>query len=86
VGLQGRVNNNRMERYHGTFKERNKVMRGMKKTNTVILDGQRVYYNHIRPHQALNGKTPAQAAGLESHSGPNKWLDLLQQAARQRAI
>jgi len=85
VGLQGRVNNNRMERYHGTFKERNKVMRGMKKTNTVILDGQRVYYNHIRPHQALNGKTPAQAAGLELDLGTNKWKSLIQNASRAKA-
>ena len=23
-------------------------------------DGQRIYYNNIRPHQGLNGKTPAQ--------------------------
>ena len=80
VGLQGRVNNNRMERYHGTFKERNKVMRGMKKTDTVILDGQRVYYNHIRPHQALNGKTPAQAAGLELDLGVNRWMTIARRA------
>jgi transposase-like protein len=26
VGLQGRLNNNLMERYHGTLKERNRVM------------------------------------------------------------
>jgi len=63
-----------------------KVMRALRTLESATLDGQRIYYNHIRPHQALNGKTPAEAAGLESHSGPNKWLDLLQQAARQRAI
>jgi transposase-like protein len=80
VGLQGRLNNNRMERYHGTFKERNKVMRNLKNTDTPILDGQRIYYNHIRPHQVLNGKTPAQAAGLELDLGPNKWESLIKQA------
>jgi len=74
-----------MERYHGTFKERNKVMHGMKKTDTVILDGQRVYYNHIRPHQALNGKTPAQAAGLELDLGVNRWMILIQNASEERA-
>jgi transposase InsO family protein len=79
--LQGRLNNNRMERYHGTFKERNKAMRALKTGDTAILDGQRIYYNHIRPHQALNGKTPAQAAGLELDLGVNKWLDLVRQAA-----
>jgi transposase InsO family protein len=69
-----------MERYHGTFKERNKVTRNLKKTDTPILDGQRIYYNHIRPHQALNGKTPAQAAGLELDLGENKWESLIKQA------
>jgi len=83
VGLQGRLNNNRMERYQGTLKERTKVMRALKNSDTMILDGQRIYYNHIRPHQGLNGKTPAEAAGLETHSSPNKWLHLINQAARQ---
>jgi transposase-like protein/DNA-directed RNA polymerase subunit M/transcription elongation factor TFIIS len=82
VGLQGRLNNNRMERYQGTLKERTKVMRALKNNDTAILDGQRIYYNHIRPHQGLNGKTPAEAAGLESHSGPNKWLDLIKASAK----
>jgi len=84
VGLQGRLNNNRMERYHGTFKERNKVMRGLKATDTATLDGQRVYYNHIRPHQGLNGKTPAQAAGLELGLGVNKWESLIKKASHSR--
>jgi transposase-like protein/DNA-directed RNA polymerase subunit M/transcription elongation factor TFIIS len=81
VGLQGRLNNNRMERYHGTFKERNKVMRGIKKPDSAIIKGQRVYYNHIRPHQGLNGKTPGQAAGLELGLGVNKWESLIKKAA-----
>jgi len=83
VGLQGHLNNNRMERYQGTLKERTKVMRAMKNTDTAILDGQRIYYNHIRPHQGLNGKTPAQAAGLETELGASKWLDLIRYAARR---
>ena len=60
-----------------------KVMRAIKKPDSAIIEGQRIYYNHIRPHQGLNGKTPAEAAGLEPHSGPNKWLDLIQDANRK---
>jgi len=60
-----------------------KVMRALRTLESATLDGQRIYYNHIRPHQALNGKTPAEAAGLETHPGPNKWLDLINQATRQ---
>ena len=77
------MNNNRMERSHVTLKERTKIMRGIKKTDTVFLDGQRVYYNHIRPHQGLGGKTPAQAAGLELDLGVNKWKALIQNASRE---
>jgi transposase-like protein/DNA-directed RNA polymerase subunit M/transcription elongation factor TFIIS len=84
VGLQGRLNNNRMERYHGTLKERTKVMRALKNTDTSVLDGQRIYYNHIRPHQGLNGKTPAQAAGLGLDLGPNKWRGLIEKSTKDK--
>jgi transposase-like protein len=82
IGIQRRVNNNRMERYHGTFKERTKVMRAVKVPNSAFWDGQRLYYNHIRPHQGLNGKTPAQVAGLELDLGVNKWESLIRKSAR----
>lgn len=81
VGLQGRLNNNRMERYHSTFKgERVRPARGIKTSNTAILDGQRIYYNHLREHQTL-GKTPAQAAGLDLNLGKNKWESLIKKAS-----
>jgi putative transposase len=81
IGIQGRVNNNRMERYHGTFKERSKTMRAIKKPDSSFIEGQRIYYNHMRPHQGLNGKTPAQAAGLELGLGVNKWESLIKKAS-----
>jgi putative transposase len=80
IGIQGRVNNNRMERYHGTFKERSKVMRTIKKTDSAFIDGQRVYYDYLRPHSALEGKTPAQAAGIELGLTGNKWESLIKKA------
>jgi hypothetical protein len=79
--LQGRLNSNRMERCHGTLKERTKMMRAIKTTNTEILDGQRIYYNHLRRHQTL-GKTPAEAAGLDLQLNGNKWKSLIKRAAR----
>jgi transposase-like protein len=82
LGLQGRLNNNRMERYHGTLKERTKVMRALKTTDTAVLDGQRIYYNNIRPHQGLNGKTPAEAAGIDFKLTDNRWLSLIRKARR----
>jgi hypothetical protein len=57
-----------------------KVMRAIKKPDSPIIEGQRICYNHIRPHQALNGKTPAEAAGLEPHIYGNKWEPLIKKA------
>jgi transposase-like protein len=83
VGIQGRFNNNRIERYHGTFKERNKIMRSLKKTDSPIIDGQRIYYNNIRPHMGLDGKTPAEVAGVDLQLGQNKWQSLIKRATRR---
>ena len=82
IGIQGRVNNNRMERYHGTFKERSKVMRAIKKTDSAFIEGQRVYYDYLRPHTALEGKTPGQAAGIELGLDGNKWESLIRKSAK----
>ena len=84
VGIQGRVNNNRMERYHGTFKERSKVMRAIKEPESAFIQGQRVYYNYLRPHTALEGKTPAQAAGIELDLTGNKWESLIKKAVKSK--
>jgi hypothetical protein len=57
-------------------------MRAIKKPDSPIIEGQRMYYNHIRPHQGLNGKTPAEAAGIGTE-GENKWLTLIQNASNR---
>jgi transposase-like protein len=56
---------NLIERFHGTLKDRTKVMRGLKEIETAKLftDGWLVHYNFFRPHETL-GKTPAEAAGI----------------------
>lgn len=59
-----------------------KVIRVLRTVESATLDGQRIYYNHIRPHQGLSGKTPAQAAGLKLDLGVNKWKTLIQNASR----
>jgi len=45
-----------------------------------LRDGQMLYYNFIRPHMTLEGKTPAQKAGINVNLGQNKWMELLKQA------
>lgn len=56
-------------------------MRGIKKKRTVILQGYQIYHKYIRPHEALNGKTPADACGI-TIEGNNKWLTLIQNASK----
>ena len=75
------ANNNRIERLNGTLRERVKVQRGWKTFKTPIAEGQRIHYNFVRPHQALEGQTPANSAGI-GIGGRNKWMALLEEALR----
>jgi hypothetical protein len=71
---------------HNTVRERVKVMRGLHsdKSAAVFKEGFKVYYNYIRPNQALNGKTPAEVAGVDLELRENKWLKLVKKAAASR--
>ena len=60
-----------------------KVLRGPKKEDTPITKGFQIYYNFIRPHQALNGKTPAEKADINLNLDKNRWLSLLQEGLKQ---
>ena len=59
------ANNNIAERLNGTLRERTKVVRAWKKHKTPLAEGQRIQYNFVKPHLALNGKTPANKAGIQ---------------------
>ena len=80
IKLKGDMNNNKMERLNGEIRDREKVMRGLKKDDTPILRGYRIFHSYIRPHEALNCRTPAEACGIEV-KGENKWITLIQNAS-----
>jgi transposase InsO family protein len=59
-------------------------MRGLddEATAQTMMDGLRIYYNFIRPHMALGGKTPAQKARIANSSRPENWLSLIKKASK----
>jgi len=77
---KGKEDNRKMERLNGEIRDREKVIRGLKKPDTPIISGYQIYHNYLRPHEALNGKTPADACGIDVE-GEDKWLTLIQNAA-----
>jgi transposase-like protein len=83
IRLAGDHNNNKMERMNGELRQREKVMRSLKRPDTPILSGYQIYHNYIRPHEALGGKTPAEKAGIKVE-GKNKWRTIIQNAAYLR--
>jgi len=42
-------------------------------TDSPILAGMQIHHNFIRPNMGLEGRTPAEAAGM-TVEGENKWL------------
>ncbi len=75
-----------IERYHNTYKDRYKVMRGFKAmvSSTAINQGFRIYYNFLREHMAL-GTTPAVAAQIKLPF-EDGWGDLLTWATYWRTL
>ena len=80
IHLRRDMNNNKMERLNGEIRDREKVYRGLKKIDTPLIDGMRVYYNFTKKHGGLGGKTPAEAAKIKV-DGLNKWKTLIQNAS-----
>jgi hypothetical protein len=58
-------------------------MRTLEKPDTSILAGMQIFHNYVRPHEALHGQTPSEAAGIKVE-GENKWLTLIQNASKSK--
>jgi len=83
--LAGPLNNNKVERFHETLKGRVKTMYHLhdEVSAKTFAKGFATYYNFIKPHAALNGKTPAQAVGLMQDK--SRWLDIILNAKKHFA-
>ncbi len=55
-------------------------MRPLKRERSPVPKGMQVFHDYVRPHMGLEGKTPAEAAGIKVE-GENKWLTIIQNAS-----
>lgn len=81
IRIDGTVHNNKMERMNGEIRDREKTFRSLKRMDTPILKGLQIYHNFVRPHESLDGQTPADRAGIKVE-GQDKWLTLIQNASK----
>ena len=85
IRLEGLIRNNKMERMNREVRDREKTMRGLKTMDSPIIKGFRIYHNFIKPHEGLNGETPAERAGIKVE-GSDRWLTLIQNAKHSQDV
>ena len=83
--LKERFVNRPIERHHNEIRERLKARRGLGNDESAQTFSELLKINHnfVKPHDGLDGKTPAQAANLDLNLGKDKYLDLIKQAGRK---
>lgn len=72
--------NHKIERLHNTIRDRTKIIRGFHgslESARAIMKGMEIYYNFVRKHQGIDGKTPSEEAIPELCLSTNKWLSLI---------
>ena len=76
-GLAAEVNNNLSERLQGTFRDREKTLRGLEsiESGQRYLDGWALNYNLFRKHESLKNKAPASKAHVEAPF--KEWADVV---------
>lgn len=76
-------NSELIERWHGTLKDRTKSLRGLKSVETAnkFLDGFLAWYNFMKPHESLDGITPAEKAKVKYTV--KSWADVVRTATPQ---
>ena len=84
VGAADKGLNQMIERVNNTIRDREKTFRGMDNDRSaqIMADGMRINYNFIRPHMGLEGRTPAQTAGLDLGLDGIRWKALIKRAVR----
>ena len=70
-----------VERMHNTIRHKTKTFRGFHgsiESAYALMKGIEIYYNFIKKHEALKGRTPSELAIPDlQFQTPNKWLELI---------
>ena len=76
-GLTSSLNNNMSERLQGTYRSREKTLRGLDSMESAqrYLDGWTITYNHMRGHEALKNDTPGKRAKADPPF--TEWADVV---------
>jgi transposase-like protein len=76
-GLTSSLNNNMSERLQGTYRSREKTLRGLDSVETGqrYLDGWTITYNHMRGHESLKNDTPGKRA--KANPPFTEWSDVV---------
>jgi hypothetical protein len=59
--------------------------RGVKSMQSPIFKRAQIFHNFVRPRMALEGKTPAEVAGIKVE-GSDKWKTLIQNACLNQSL
>lgn len=83
VSVRKKGLNQKVERLNGTFRDREKIMRGMdhKESAQKTIDAFRIHYNFVREHSGIK-MTPAEKAGIKLDLGQNKIESLIKMALK----
>lgn len=86
LSIQQGFVNRPVERYHNEIREKLKSRRGLgnQKSAQIFAELYKIRHNFVKPHQGLNGKTPAEAAGIDLNLGDDKYLDLIKLAINHK--
>ena len=78
-GIRALVNNNLSERLQGTYRQREKTLRGLDniETGQRYLDGWTLTYNLFREHEGIDYQTPGEEARVNAPF--TEWEDVVQQ-------
>jgi len=69
-----------VERLHNSIRQRTQNFRGFHgsvSSANNLMKGYEIYYNFIRKHEALKGKTPSDLATDLKFESENRWLELI---------